>query len=266
MQVVIDGDPPAKAIYAAFANHGGLLAGLLAEQGLGAECAAIEGAAGLYALYYGGNYEPSVVTAGLGHEYQLLGASFKPWPTSGHVHPFIEAAIDLVRRQGLRPTEIQHVQLCGAPEIQAWFEPVEERKRPRDIATAGNSVFFGVAKALANGQVTLGDFTARGLMQPEALRLAERMTYVIDPELRGAGLVEVSTTGGAQYTSRVETPLGHPSRPMSQAQLVAKFRDCARYAAQPIPDYTLDRIIETVDCLQDVPNIAVLPELVRSCC
>src|SRR5262249_26460613 len=37
MQVVYDGDPPAKSIYAAFSNHGGLLSALLARKGLGAK-------------------------------------------------------------------------------------------------------------------------------------------------------------------------------------------------------------------------------------
>jgi 2-methylcitrate dehydratase PrpD len=261
MQVVLDGDPPAKAIYAAFANHGGMLASLLAKQGLGAECAAIEGAAGLYALYYEGRYDGSVLAAGLGEQYYLLGTSFKPWPTSGHVHPFIEASLDLVHRQGVRSTEIQQVQLRGAPTIRAWFEPMEERKRPQDVATAGNSPFFGVAKALANGQVTLGDFTPSGLQQPEALRLAERMSYAIDPELSRAGVVELRTTGGSRYTSRIDTPLGHAARPMTPEQLVAKFRDCAQYAAQLMPGERLDDIVEMVDRLEEMPDVAALLRL-----
>src|SRR2546428_5232134 len=38
----------AKAIYGAYANHGAVLSALLAEQGIGARCAVLEGPAGIY--------------------------------------------------------------------------------------------------------------------------------------------------------------------------------------------------------------------------
>src|SRR5712692_9973547 len=113
MQVVVDGDPPAKAIYAAFANHGGMLSAQLSAQGLGAECAAIEGDAGLYGLYFNGQAQMSIVDTELGERYSLLSMAFKPWATSGIVHPFIEAALDLVERYGLAPDDIAGVHIRG---------------------------------------------------------------------------------------------------------------------------------------------------------
>ncbi|MBI3329989.1 MAG: MmgE/PrpD family protein, partial [Nitrospinae bacterium] len=98
MQVVLEGDPPAKAIYGGFANLGGMLAALLSQQGLGAHIQAIEGDAGLYGLFYDGRYAQEVIESGLGRVYLLQRARFKPWPTSGVVHPFIEAASLLAQR------------------------------------------------------------------------------------------------------------------------------------------------------------------------
>src|SRR5688500_1426671 len=41
--------------------------------------------------------------------------------------------------------------------------------------------------------------------------------------------------GGSSKTHRVETLLGTPERPLSEADLHAKVQDCARFAAKPSP-------------------------------
>jgi 2-methylcitrate dehydratase PrpD len=53
-QIVLSGDPPAKAIYGAFPNQAGVLAALLSKEGLGADCDFIGEPAGLYAMIYDG--------------------------------------------------------------------------------------------------------------------------------------------------------------------------------------------------------------------
>jgi 2-methylcitrate dehydratase PrpD len=261
MQVVLDGDPPAKAIYAAFANHGGLLAAQLAAAGLGAECAALEGAAGLYGLYYGGRYDPATLERALGEEWCLLRIAFKPWPTSGVLHPFIEAALDIAAQHDLAVDDVAQVELSGSPEVLHWFEPVEPRKRPGNGATAANSIFYAVAKALANRRVTLADFAPEGLHQPEVLALTERMHHTVEDGLGRSAVVEVVTRGGERHRRHVDTALGHPSRPMTREQLVAKFRDCAQYAATAVPPATLTEVEQLVDALEDVPDVSAIPAL-----
>ena len=71
MQVVFDGDPPAKAIYGGFANLGGMLAALLAQQGVGAEVRVIDGQAGLYGMFYHGTYDHGAIIDGLGEDFDL---------------------------------------------------------------------------------------------------------------------------------------------------------------------------------------------------
>src|SRR5262245_53264559 len=87
-QVVLSGDPPAKAIYGAFPNQAGVLAALLSQQGLGADCDIVGEPAGLYPMIYGGECDLKVLTKGLGEKFLLNEVEFKPWPTSNHVHAF----------------------------------------------------------------------------------------------------------------------------------------------------------------------------------
>jgi 2-methylcitrate dehydratase PrpD len=261
-QVVIYGDPPAKGIYSAFPNHGGVLSALLAKEGLSARCQAIEGGAGLYAMFYDGVYDPEAFREALGEEFHMLNAAFKPWPTSGLVHPFIDGALQIQQEHDIDPAMIESVHLTGDPQLKNWFEPVEERRRPTSAASAANSVVFGTAKALINRAVTLQDFTPEGMTQPDVLALTKKMDHSLDPSLGiRAGVIEVVTTSGARIARRQEAPLGQPDNPLSDDQLVQKFRDCAQHSARPIAEEALDRVIDFIDHLEDVPDVAVMTAL-----
>lgn len=260
MQVVLDGDP-AKAIYAAFPNYGGLLSALLSRQGLRADCAALEGSAGLFQLYYQGNYSREVLENGLGKEFHVANVRFKPWPTSGVIHPFIEAALKCVTEENIQVPDVDHVRVHGSPRIQRFCEPQKDRKHPLNPAAAADSIFFAVAKTIANRKVVLSDFMPQGLKQREVADLTERMDHSVDGTLGHSAVVEITLRSGRRYTSRIATPLGHATRPLTYEQIVNKFLDCASYAAKPIAKENLNKVTELVNGLEEVPDVALLPAL-----
>jgi 2-methylcitrate dehydratase PrpD len=192
-QISLQGGP-AKAIYGAFANHGAILSVLLTEQGIDGRCAALEGPAGLFGLFYGGRFDADSLTDRLGQEFVCEQLAFKPWATSSVVRPFIRACLELARAHRLDPSAIERVVLRVGPEVVTWLEPAADRRHPRSAATAANSIFFGIAKALANGDVTLEDFTAESLIADEAGGLAERIAYTVN-QRAGSGSVENRTQG-----------------------------------------------------------------------
>jgi 2-methylcitrate dehydratase PrpD len=260
-QPVLEGTP-SKAIYAAFPNYGGVLAALLSQRGLRADCAAFEGEAGFFPTFYVGRYYRPALVEHLGDEYYVLDVGFKPWPTTSRAHPFIAAALQLAIEHNLTVDDIAAVHVRGGPYIRTFCEPLATRLRPQTGVEAEDSIFFGVAKALANRRVTLADFQPFGLRQPETLRLADHMSYSIDPDLGQAGVVEVTPQSGELYRARIDKPLGDPSNPLSAAQLRAKFLDCAAHAPVTLSDATLAELVERIDHLEDEPDVRVLARLV----
>jgi 2-methylcitrate dehydratase PrpD len=249
-QVVLDGDPPAKAIYGAFTNQGGVQAALLSKFGLRADCAAIEGKGGFYAVFFGDPSPAEAVTAGLGERFVCADVRFKPYPTSGVVQPFIEAALDLRQRHKLSGDIVERVEFRGAPRIQHWCEPVEERRAPSNAASAANSIFFGVGNALAYGEVPLANFQPAGLADPRILAITARASFRIEPDPAAPASVTVWTTDGRCVTTSVDDS----ATPISDEQIVAKFMDCVRYAPRPIDPETASRVAEHIMSLEDRPD------------
>ena len=250
-QVVITGDPPAKAIYGAFPNHAGVLSALLAAQGLGADCEVIGEPAGLTAMVYAGACDGDALTGGLGTEFLMQGVRFKRWPTSGNVAPFIEAAAALAR-DGLDAADIAAVEVVANDHLRNWCEPLDKRRRPENPAAAANAIPFCTAKGLVHGGLGLADFTPEGLADEAAIALAERTTYRLESELEG-GIVTVTTRGG----ERIEA-LGAAVGEVSPEQLTSKFRDCCTHAITPLAADRIDALIAMIDALETLDDMGQL--------
>lgn len=243
----------AKAIYGSFPNHGAIISVLMAQQGIDGRCAALEGPAGLFELFYGGRYDASVLMRDLGRAFLAEHLLFKPWPTSTHLYPFIDAALRIRDELQPDPRAIRRIRLQVGPSALPWLEPAEERRRPRTAATAANSVYFGVAKALTNGTITLNDFTPGGLLQADALRLSDSIEYApsaSDDEVA----VEVILNDGRTLSKAAGQQRAAPGFDT----LAAKFCDCARYSATPLPSNVVEELIERLADLEREPDVGVL--------
>lgn len=258
--VIVQGDPPAKAIFGAFPNQGAVVSVLLAERGLGAEIAALEGRAGFYALA-GGECDVALLTGELGRRFRLLETTFKPWPVSGVIIPYVEAAIALASAHDLQAERIARVEVIGPPAIRQWCEPEAERRRPSNGASAANSTLFATAKALARRRIRLADIAGDGLRDALTLRVSDRTTY--HPDAVRAPAIAVELTGGPRLEARAERGLGGPGRPLSAEQLRAKFRDCCSVTENVTPD-DAERLIAFVDALETAEDVASLSETLRA--
>ncbi len=258
-QPVVQGTT-AKALYAAYPNFHGLFSALLAQAGIGAACSVLEGEAGLFPTAYSNRYVASCLTDHLGDRFEMEAVAFKPWPTTGRAHVYIEAALDIANTETFATGDIEEVVVRGAPYIRTFSEPIEMRRHPRTSIEAEDNVFYGPAKALVNRAVVLRDFQPEGLGQPDVDALGSRMRYEIDAELKGVGVLQVRLADGRVLGRRVSQPLGSPGNPLSDAQLLAKFYDCATHAIQPIPGARLDRFVELAAHAEQVDAV----ELVRA--
>lgn len=261
-QPVLEGRP-AKAIYAAYSNQVGMLSALLVEAGLDCDCDVFEGEAGFFKTYYHGRYERESLVDGLGVDWHMLDVGFKLWPTTNVAAPFIDAARQIRDELNLQADDVSEVRIIGGAHARTFCEPEERRKNPRSPVEGEDSIFFATAKALATGNVTLADLQPNdaGLQQREALLLTSRMRLTVEEELHRSGIVEVTLLDGRSASMRVDTPVGHPSNPISAEMLETKFYACAQHSALDLSRESLERVVDLVAHIEDVDDVALIPHL-----
>lgn len=247
-----------RAVRDAFPARGGISSALLARGGVRGFDKPLEGEAGFYATFARGNYEPAAITRDLGKEFEIENISFKPWPSCRGTHAPIEAALHCLREYNIDPDEIERIHVRGGRMLRIVAEPRESKRRPATAIDAKFSAYFTVATALLKRRVTLHDFEPSALKDERILALASKvdvdMTYDPTPNAIGA-LLEINMKNGTKHRYHVDEPLGAPSNPMSPDAIVAKFVDCAGYAAAPLAREAAQRYAQVVLKLEELNDI-----------
>jgi 2-methylcitrate dehydratase PrpD len=257
-QIVMAGDPPAKASYGAYPNQAGVLSALLAQAGLGADIDPWGAPAGLFSVIYEGDYDDSPLTVGLGDRFFLEEVEFKPWPTSNQVHASIEAA--LKARGRVDASEVKSVKVTVHSRLRPWCEPQEKRRRPDNAAAAADSIPYCVATALLKANVTLEAFRPEALQDRQVLEMADRIEIDFRDDVLGA-VVALMDKEGERYSFVVLTPMGSRSCPLPDKQLDDKFFDCCNYSKSKITHARAQRLLGELYRLDDVEDLSKLTML-----
>ncbi len=254
-----------RGIRDAFAAKAGVLSALMAQRDLNGGDNSLEGRAGLFNLYFAGHYDRNALTEKLGKRFEGVNISFKPWPSFRLSHIYMEAVLDIVKEHKITASDVVEMTAILSPTAERIAWSAGELVKPEISIQAKRSIPFTMALALVKGKVSIGDFLPENLKDPEVLRVAAKINYKYDPSLGGVGVtpgaVRLKTKTGKVYTKRVDHALGHPENPMSSADLVAKFEDCARYSAKPLTKAKVKKIVEMVQNLEKVEDVSQLTQL-----
>ena len=252
-------DSQIRAVRDAFAAKGALLSVLLAKRRIRGFYHPIEGRAGLFSLYSKGNYDSSVLTDGLGSRFESANISFKPWPTCRGTHTYIEAALYIINENPIDTSDFAEIRVVVSPFNKMLCEPMELKTVPKTAIDAKFSIPFSVATALYYKSVGLEHFTLPRLKDENVLRLADKVKYDInnDLSLREAtrGFLEIKTKDNRTFTKQIDHAYGHPSNPISKADLVKKFMDCADKAVKKIPQGQLEKAVKYIMKLEETEDI-----------
>jgi 2-methylcitrate dehydratase PrpD len=112
---------------------------------------------------------------------------------------------------------------------------------------------FLIASGLVHGKVGIAEVD--GLGDASVLSLADRIAGVArDQRPRGSLSITVRRTDRRSVTVEASDPIGSPEKPLTNAQLEAKFRDCARNAVQPLSEVSVDGLLAAIGRLETLPD------------
>ncbi|BBK34048.1 2-methylcitrate dehydratase PrpD [Stella humosa] len=244
----------AKSVGVGQSARGGLLAAFLAENGVEGPELPIEGPRGFLRVM-GHEADLARVADGLGQDWEMPKNNCKPYPCGVVLNSVIDACLEL-RAGGQVPVDaIRAITVLGHPLLR------ERADRP--AVTSGReaqvSAQHAVAVALLDGAAGVVEFSDARVAAPDVLALRDRVAVREAPGIPVEGArVEVLLASGETVVQVVEAARGSAARPLSDAELEAKFRTLAAYGC---PGFDPDPLIAALWAIEDAPDAAAIIRL-----
>jgi 2-methylcitrate dehydratase PrpD len=244
----------AKSVSVGNAPRNGIVAALLAQQGLTAAPQTLEGARG-FVHVMGDKPDLAAIDAALGTSWESARNTYKPYPCGIVLHPMIDALLELRATHALRADAVERVIVKGNPLLRQRTD----RRAPRTGREASVSAQHTAAVCLLYGAAGVAQYRDECVVDPAVQALGARVAVEEDLTIPvGAAAVSVRTADGRTLTHSIAHALGSLERPMSDAAIEAKVRDLALLGA---PDCEVDRLIEAVWTIDQHDDAAVVARL-----
>jgi 2-methylcitrate dehydratase PrpD len=244
----------------------GITAATLARSGFTAPRLVYEGKLGLFSLYIGDppeSFDLAPAVAGFGERWWIDGIAIKPLAACYFNVPLIDAALRIAHQH--KPVIADIADVCVLVPQAALIsvcEPAEQKRRPPDSFSAQFSSYFVVATSLVHGTYSLASVGDAARADPTVLALAQKVRYEIDPNTtfpkHYAGAVVVRMRDGTVFEAREDVDRGSSARPLSQAEVIAKFEENAGMVFDRPRVVRLRDMILDVERLDDVRKLAEL--------
>lgn len=156
--------------------------------------------------------------------YAIMKSYTKPYASCRYTHPPVEAAIHLRNQYGIKPEEVQSM------EVETYDLAVSghDHTEVKGVYSAKMSTPYSVAVALAYGKAGLQEFEEEVLEYEVIKALTKKVHVVADkglsdifPEKQSAVLT--ITTMNNSYSERVDFPKGEPENPMTEVEFRERY-------------------------------------------
>lgn len=190
--------------------------------------------------------KPEFLTDFTNDEYAIIGIYQKVHAACRHCHPAIDATIDMRNDLGLKPEQIDYI------EVRTYKLAVgsHDHTEIMGISSAKLSTPYAVALAVVKGSAGYADYNEANL-DDYNIKLITRKVKVIEdenltaqsPAVRGVK-VTIYLKDGNVYEAPCLYPKGEPEHPLTQEELELKFRGLAMYGG--LTKQECDKVIEEI--------------------
>jgi 2-methylcitrate dehydratase PrpD len=263
----------AGAMAAGNACHNGVIAALMAQEGVTANPDVIEAKNGFYDTLVGpGHYDAERMAEGLGDPFYIEspGIGLKMYPSCYHTHRALDGVFQLLGEHRLSDKDIAAVDVGTserAMRVLAFSEPATPYQGKFSMPHC-------IAAAVVDHQVTLETFTDHKF-EDRNIVAARKKVHLSFPDVPiWPGLADVGpdtefvgnpvtirTTDGRSYSARVDIPRGDPALPLTDDELLTKYRECGRRQLRPDD---IERSVGLVLGLETVADIGTLMAILSS--
>jgi 2-methylcitrate dehydratase PrpD len=210
-----------KTIFAGSGAHNGIIAALLAAQGITAPASILDGQFGFLNVASINKNDPSSLVDGLGKQFAILRTSIKPYACCRRFHTAIGCLLSLKEKNNI-DWENQVAKIVIHSNKLAIIG--HDQTRPTTIVAAQQSFPYCVAVALLEGHVNVDDFIQAKIDDPRRYDLANKIEFVVDPKIKQeACFISIRLLDGSIIHSHGDIPKGAPKNPLSERHCKEKF-------------------------------------------
>jgi 2-methylcitrate dehydratase PrpD len=207
-----------KPFHPGAAARAGLMSALLAKNGFTASAKAIEAPRG-FVQVVSDKRSWNEITDELGERFEVSFNTYKPFACGIVIHPSIDACVQL-RERGVQPEQVERIEL----KVHSLVLELTGKKEPADGLQSKFSVYHGCAVGLIFGGAGEHEFSDAVVNRGDVVDLRRKIVASVDQNIDEAS-VEVTAilVDGRREHVFVEHAIGSLQRPMTDAQLEAKF-------------------------------------------
>jgi len=212
----------------------------------------------------GNGSDPEKIMGKLGNPYALIypGASIKMYPCGSLGQPSMDALLEIILEEDLKPLDVREIRVRAGPNI---LEPLRY-KRPINGLQAKFSLQFGLACILVERRAGIREYTTKVVNSREIQNAMEKIKTILDPNLAKMGtdkmrsIIEVELKDGCVLKRVAETARGTPEKPLKDFELYEKFKECASFILE---DDQIDSALKMIRNIEKINNIKQLTSHLR---
>src|SRR5439155_16415578 len=143
--------------------------------------------------------------------------------------------LDLIRRHDVRAEQVRRVRVGTNRNMPNALI----HHRPQTELNAKFSMEFCMSILLLERRAGLAEFTDEVVNRPDVQAMIERVEFGVHPDAEAAGyekmatIIDLELVDGRTLSGRADFAKGSPTNPMSDAELEAKFYECAAWGGLP---------------------------------
>jgi len=211
------------------ATQAGVVAAQMAREGYGGPVEVIEGKEGFQHVIHNVELKPEILLDGLGQNFLITDCAYKAFPTEALTHQPMSAVLNVMQKNGLVAEDLAkiHIQTTarGADILSD-----QSKYDPQTKETADHSLPYCLAAVAADGGVYPNSFEQEKLFDPRIRALLGKIEVVANAEIDAMfpgtkrAIATITTNDGREYSETVDHAKGSPDNPLSDEELIAKFR------------------------------------------
>ena len=197
------------------------------------------------------NYDE--ITENLGNTWEVALNTYKPFACGIVIHPIIDGCVQLRNEHQLKAVDIESIALKVHPLVLE----LTGKKTPQVGLEGKFSVFHSAAVAIIHGEGGEDVYSDACVRDPQVIELRDKVSAAVDKSVHeDAAFITIKLKDGRTLERHVEHAIGSLARPMSDADLEAKFRKFAQGILSNAQTDALIKLCWDIEKLKSAGDIA----------